>query len=173
MVRIVERCDGCRGGKRCRWHAECVAHLDARTASDIGAGWARFVWHAIDLRRPWPPCTGRCADIATRLVGWLTEDEARRKQLAEICSWRAGLQWEALQSGSRDWPYRQPSGEATEYALPGREHVVIRFRPRAAISLARAALEHRQQRAARYREAQGLVDERGGERASPGVRRER
>jgi hypothetical protein len=170
---IGERCGDCTAAKRCRWHAECVAHLDARTASDIGVGWARFVWHAIDIRRPWPACTGRCADIATRLVAWLSDDDARRKQLAEVCSWRAGLQWEALQAGSRDRPYREPSGEGTAYALPGREHVVIRFRPRAAIVLARAALEHRQRRAAQFRAAHGLVDEPDGERAQPGVRRRR
>jgi hypothetical protein len=45
--------------------------------------------------------------------------------------------------------------------LPGAEHVVVRFRqPQSAriVGLAAAALDLRRERAARYREAQGLRD---------------
>ena len=140
---------------------EIRAHRDARIAADTGVGWARFVWNAIDIRRPWPTFDGRCAAIATRLVSWLVdEDQAeRRRHLAEVCSWRAGATWEALQQGSRDRPFRAPSASGVEYVLPGLDHVVIRFRPRnpaAVIPLARRGLATTRERAGRFRAAQGL-----------------
>lgn len=154
----------------CTWHAECHAHRDARIAADIGVGWARFVWLALDVRRPWPSCNGRCAAIATRLVSWLVkqDEQARRRQLAEICSWRASITWEALQAGVRDRPFRAASNQGIEYALPGLDHVVIRFRPRARsveVPLVSAGLATMRERAGRFRAAQGLYDE---ERESAG-----
>jgi len=160
VARYVERCRDCSLSTICRWHVECRAHLDAQIAADIGVGWARFVWFAVDIRRPWPSCDGRCGAIASRLVAWLVKDDkARREQLAEICCWRASMTWEALQAGSRDRPFRMPSDRGIEYALPGREHVRIRFRPRdpaAVASLARAGLATIGERAARFRAAQGF-----------------
>jgi hypothetical protein len=161
VVRYVERCGDCKAGTMCRWHVECHAHHDARMAADIGVGWARFVWLAIDVRRPWPAFHGRCAAIADRLVAWLVkeDEQARRRQLAEICSWRAAITWEALQAGSRDRPFRDSSDKGIEYALPGREHVVIRFRPRGRAAIApliRTGLATMHGRAGRFRAAQGL-----------------
>jgi hypothetical protein len=162
VARYVERCRDCTPTTRCRWHVECSAHQDAQIAAKIGAGWARFVWFSIDLRRPWPAFEGDCADIALRLVSWLANDDVRRRLLAEICSWRASITWEALQAGSRDRPFRAPSNSAVEYALPGHEHVVIRFRPRdrgMVVPLVRSALATERERGARFRSAQGVGDD--------------
>lgn len=93
MARYVERCRDCTPGTLCRWHVAIRTHRDARIAADIGVGWARFVWFAIDIRRPWPTFDGRCAVIAARLVAWLVDEDQheRRRHLAEVCSWRAGM----------------------------------------------------------------------------------
>lgn len=164
MARYVESCRDCTPGTLCRWHVEIRAHRDARIAADIGVGWARFVWHAIDIRRPWPSCEGRCAAIAIRLVSWLVDEDQpeRRRHLAEVCNWRAGNTWEALQEGSRDRPFRASSSSGVEYALPGLDHVVIRFRPRSAaavIPLAPGGLATTRERAGRFRAAQGIHGE--------------
>jgi hypothetical protein len=174
VARHVERCRDCTPGTMCRWHLECQAHRDARIAADIGVGWARFVWLAIDVRRPWPACHGRCAAIATRLVSWLVKDneQERGRQLAEICCWRASITWEALQAGSRDRPFRPPSDGGIEYALPGRDHVVIRFRPRrraTVVPLARSALATMRERAGRFRVAQGLHGDEHGSQGPAGA----
>lgn len=130
MVRNVERCTDCGPRGRCRRHQACLDHRDAWLAAELGCAWAGRVWRRVDVRRPWPTFDGPCAAIATRLVAWLTKDVAlaRRRELAEICSWRAGIRWEALQGGGRDLPYRAPSQRAFEHAMPGHEHVVIRAR---------------------------------------------
>lgn len=130
MARNVERCTSCAPGGLCRRHQACLDHRDAWLAAELGCAWATRVWHGLDVRRPWPLFEGRCAETATRLVAWLTKDVAlaRRRELAELCSWRAGIRWEALQSGSRDRPYRASSTQGLEYGVRGHEHVVIRFR---------------------------------------------
>jgi hypothetical protein len=128
MARNVERCTDCGPRGRCRRHQACLDHRDAWLAAELGCAWADRVWRQVDLRRPWPTFDGPCAAIATRLVAWLTKDVAlaRRRELAEICSWRAGIRWEALQAGSRDRPYRTPSARTHDHALPGHAHVVLR-----------------------------------------------
>jgi hypothetical protein len=53
-----------------------------------------------------------------------------------------------------------PSDQGITYALLGREHVVIRFRPRdraAMVPLARASLATMRERAGRFRAAQGVA----------------
>jgi len=157
MARSVERCRDCTPGTRCRWHQECSAHTDAEIAAAIGRVWARWVWESIDLRQPWPNYSGRCADIALRLASWLARSAARGQLLGEVCCWQASITWEALQSGMRDKPFRATLNHSNERALPGREHIVIQFRPRKrAVPLARTALRSMSERAGRFRAAQGL-----------------
>jgi len=59
-------------------------------AAEIGAAWAVFVRGQVDVRKTWPPFSGRAAAIALRLVAELAV-EPRRGELARICHWRAGL----------------------------------------------------------------------------------
>jgi hypothetical protein len=159
MARSVERCRDCTPGTRCRWHLECSAQIDAQIAADIGRVWAGWVWDSIDIRRPWPNYDGRCSEIAARLASWLTRDEARRELLGEVCCWQASITWEALQAGMRDKPFRATPNPSNERPLPGREHIVLRFRPRKrVVPLARTALTSMGERAGRFRAAQGLRD---------------
>jgi hypothetical protein len=159
-------------GTRCRWHQECSTQSDAEIAADIGRVWARWVWGALDIRQPWPSYSGRCADIALRLASWLARSDARRQLLGEVCCWQASMTWEALQAGMRDKPFRATLNQSNECALPGREHIVIRFRPRKrAIPLAQTALKSGSERARRFRAAQGLHSEV--ERWTAGTRSDR
>jgi len=163
MRLYAERCGDCSPRGPCRNHLECRAHRDAAIAAEIGVGWARFVWLELDVRRPWPTFDGRCAAIARRLVGWLAATEARRDELARICSWRAAISWSALIERVRDRPYREADGEGLLYQLPG-QRLWIQFRPRrrsgereeSVVALADAALAQVRLRARRFRAAQGL-----------------
>jgi hypothetical protein len=167
MRRYEERCGECSPRGPCRNHIEVRTHRDAAIAADIGVGWARFVHREVDIRKPWPPYGGRCAAIALRLVGWLTQTEERRDQLARICCWRAGISWDPLLERARDLPYREPDREGRVYQLQlpgGVQPVWIQFRPRrragerkgSLVELTDAALAQLRQRAGRYRFAQGL-----------------
>jgi hypothetical protein len=134
---IFEECTECTDemartpGQRCRNHRECAARPDARTAADIGVGWAIFVRSMADYRRPWPPFGGRCAAIARRLVAWLAPaNELRRDELARICWWRAGIRWEWIAVRDRDRPAEPPARQELIYPLPGYDGLCIRFRPR-------------------------------------------
>jgi len=122
----TERCGDCSPRGPCANYLACRTHRDAAIAADIGVGWARFVWREVDVRQPWPAYRGRCAAIAERLVAWLAETEARRGELARICSWRAAISWSTLLERIRDRPYREPDGEGLLYQLPGQ----LQFRPR-------------------------------------------
>jgi hypothetical protein len=119
--RSVERCGDCAPGRQCPGHLACATQPDAALAAEIGIGWATFVRGQVDVRRRWPPFTGRAAEIAIRLVGGLAPIDARRGELARICHWRAGLRWESLELPRiRDRPYEQPTGRGVIYPLPGR-----------------------------------------------------
>jgi hypothetical protein len=130
MRRAVERCGDCAPGKQCSYHLACATQRDAALAAEIGAAWAVFVRGQLDVRRPWPPFSGRAAAIALRLVEGLAA-EPRRGELARICHWRAGLRWESLELPRiRDRPYEAPGGEGVLAQLPGA--LRIQFRPRRA-----------------------------------------
>lgn len=88
-----------------------------------------FVRRQLDIRKPWPPYSGRAAAIASRLVAGLAA-QPRLDQLARICHWRAGLRWEALELPRlRDRPYEPGDGEGVIVELPG-SALSIRFRTR-------------------------------------------
>ena len=156
-----------------------VEHLERVVAQNAELA---VVWREVDIRQPWPTYGGRCAAIAERLVAWLAETEARRGELARICSWRAAISWSSLLERIRDRPYREPDGEGLLYQLPG-QLVWIQFRPRRrrgereerVVELADAALAQVRLRARRYRGAQGLhglhEDERQDQRPQPMRRR--
>ena len=128
--RSVERCGDCAPGRPCPGHLACATQPDAALAAEIGIGWATFVRGQVDIRRPWPPFTGRAAEIAIRLVGGLAPIDARRSELARICHWRAGLRWESLELPRiRDRPYEQPAGRGVIYPLPGGA-LCVHFRTR-------------------------------------------
>jgi hypothetical protein len=92
--------------------------------------WAVFVRGQVDVRKPWPPFSGRAAAIALRLVTGLAA-EPRSSDLARICHWRAGLKWEALELPRiHDRPYEAGDGGGVVYQLPGA--LQIRFRTRRA-----------------------------------------
>jgi hypothetical protein len=99
-------------------------------AAEIGIGWAMFVRQQVDVRKPWPPFTGRAAEIAIRLVGAIAAASPRRDELAQVCHWRAGLRWESLELPRiRDRPYETPSGGGVIYPLPGGT-LCVHFRTR-------------------------------------------
>jgi hypothetical protein len=129
MRRAVERCGDCAPGKQCPNHFACATQLrDAALAAEIGAAWAVFVRGQLDIRRPWPPFSGRAAAIALRLVEGLAT-EPRRGELAQICHWRAGLRWESLELPRiRDRPYEIPNGAGVLYQLPGALRIQFRTR---------------------------------------------
>jgi len=57
--------------------------------------------------------------------------EPRRRELARICHWRAGLKWETLERPRiRDRPYEAPDGRGAVYELPGALRVHFRTRRR-------------------------------------------
>ncbi len=134
----------------------------------IGVGWACYLWTLTDYRGAWPAFADRCATTARHLVAWLTnrDDEARREQLASICSWRARMRWEALHASARAASVRRSEGrvQRVEYAVPGAPLVLL-FRPPAherVVSLAQAGLNRAGARASRYQHALGVrpdVDE--------------
>jgi len=128
MRRAVERCGDCAPGKLCSCHVACSTQRDAALAAEIGAAWAVFVRGQLDVRRPWPPFSGRAAAIALRLVeGFATEP--RRDELARICHWRAGLRWESLELPRiRDRPYEAPGGGGVLAQLPGALRIQFRTR---------------------------------------------
>jgi hypothetical protein len=129
--RRVERCGDCSHGAQCANHRACATQRDAALASEIGAAWAVFVRGQLDIRKPWPPFVDRAAAIAQRLVEGLAA-EPRRSELAQICHWRAGLKWEALERpGLRDRPYERGNGKGVLVELPGTA-LSIRFRTRRA-----------------------------------------
>jgi hypothetical protein len=126
--RAVERCGECAHGGQCANHRACATQRDAALAAEIGAAWAVFVRRQLDIRRPWPPFTGRAAAIALRLVEALAA-EPRRSELAQICHWRAGLRWESLELPRiRDRPYEAPDGGGVVYQLPGALRIQFRTR---------------------------------------------
>jgi len=130
--RKLERCGDCAPAGRCAHHQACVTQPDAALAAEIGAAWAVFVRGQVDVRKPWPPFSGRVAMIALRLVAGLAA-EPRRSELARICHWRAGLKWEALERPRiRDRPYEAPDGQGVVYELSGALRVHFRTRRRAA-----------------------------------------
>jgi hypothetical protein len=125
--RKLERCGDCTPAGRCANHQACATQRDAALASEIGEAWALFVCGQVDVRKPWPPFSGRAAAIALRLVAGLAA-EPRRSELAKICHWRAGLKWEALELPRiRDRPYEARDGGGVVHQLPG---ALIRFRTR-------------------------------------------
>jgi hypothetical protein len=129
--RQQERCGECTPAARCANHQACATQRDAALASEIGAAWAAFVRGQVDVRKPWPPFTGRAAVIALRLVESLAT-EPRRTELARICHWRAGLKWEALELPRiRDRPYHAGDGRGATYQLPGALQIHFRTRRRA------------------------------------------
>jgi hypothetical protein len=97
VSRRIEQCGDCLPQRQCANHLACSAHR---------------------VRRPWPAFTGRCAEIAYRLVKWLADCDERRVELARIYAWRAGIRWEYLNSGGRDRPYVASSGSGT-VLIPG------------------------------------------------------
>jgi hypothetical protein len=128
MRRAVERCGDCTPGAQCTNHLACATQRDAALAAEIGAAWAVFVRGQLDIRRPWPPYSGRAGAIALRLVEGLAA-EPRRSELARICHWRAGLRWESLELPRiRDRPYEAPDGTGVLYALPGALRIQFRTR---------------------------------------------
>jgi hypothetical protein len=130
MRRAVERCSDCAPGQPYPNHLACATQHYAALASEIGAASASFVRSQVDVRRPWPPFSGRTAAIATRLVEVLAGTEQRRAELARIAHWRAGLRWECLELPRiRDRPYEARDGGAALYRLPGA--LCIHFRTRA------------------------------------------
>lgn len=89
-------------------------------AAEIGAAWPVFVRGPMDVRKPWPPFSGRAAVIARRLVTVLA-DEPRRSELARICHWRAGLKWEAVERPRiRDRPMKRLIAAASSTSYPAR-----------------------------------------------------
>jgi hypothetical protein len=87
-----------------------------------------FVRGQVDVRKPWPPFSGRAAAIGSRLVASLA-DEPRRSELARICHWRAGLKWEALELPRiRDRLYEAPDGGGIVHQLPGALQIQFRTR---------------------------------------------
>lgn len=138
MRRQVERCGDCAPGKQCANHQACATQRDAALAAEIGAAWAVFVRGQLDIRKPWPPFSGRAAAIALRLVEALAT-EPRRGELARICHWRAGLRWECLELPRiRDRPYEPGDGRGVVVQLAG-SALSIRFRTRRAQNGASAA----------------------------------
>jgi hypothetical protein len=138
MRRQVERCGDCAHGQQCANHLASTTQRDAALAAEIGAAWAVFVRGQLDIRKPWPPYTGRAAGIALRLVEGLA-GEPRRTELARICHWRAGLRWESLELPRiRDRPYEPGDGKGAIVELPG-SALSIRFRTRRAPGRAPAA----------------------------------
>ncbi|MGH9884652.1 MAG: hypothetical protein ACREBE_03940 [bacterium] len=128
MRRQLERCGDCAPGRQCANHLACAAERDAALAAEIGVAWAIFVRGQLDVRRPWPPFTGRAAAIAPRLVAGLAP-EPRRRELARICHWRAGLRWESLERPRlRDRPYEAPDGSGVLFQLPGALRIQFRTR---------------------------------------------
>jgi hypothetical protein len=133
---VTELCDDCSlvrkttPGQLCRNHLACTRDPVARTAADVGIGWAIFVRGQVDARRAWPDFEGRCAAIARRLVGWLADDGKRREELAQICWWRAGIRWEFIVTKGRDRPWETPSGKGVLYPIPGYDGLCVQFRPR-------------------------------------------
>jgi hypothetical protein len=126
--RQLERCGDCAPGRQCANHLACATQRDAALAAEIGAAWAVFVRGQLDIRRPWPPFSGRAAAIALRLVEGLAA-EPRHGELARICHWRAGLRWEALELPRiRDRPYETPDGGGVLYQLPGALRIQFRTR---------------------------------------------
>ena len=168
----AERCYDCSARGPCAHHAECASKWDASVAADIGIGWASFVWREMDIRRPWPAYEGRCAAVAVRLVAWLATSDERRLELGRICSWRAGITWEALAARLRDQPYRQPDCGGRLYALPRYEHVIVRFRPRAS-SMSKLGLALREPGAARGAQRRGPLQRPRQEHASAAAVEER
>jgi hypothetical protein len=81
--RKLERCGDCTPAARCANHQACATQRDAALAAEIGEAWAVFVRGQVDVRKPWPPFSGRAAAIASRLVTGLA-DEPCRSQLALI-----------------------------------------------------------------------------------------
>ena len=135
----MERCGECTPSARCPNHEACVTQRDAALAAEIGAAWAVFVRGQVDVRKPWPPFSGRVAEIALRLVEGLAA-EPRRTELARICHWRAGIKWEALERPRiRDRPYETPDGRGMVHQLPGALQIHFRTRRR---RVARAAGAH-------------------------------
>jgi hypothetical protein len=128
-----ERCGDCAPGRQCPNHLACASQREAALAAEIGVGWALFVRRQVDVRKPWPPFSGRAAAIAMRLVGCLASTEQRRNELAQIAHWRAGLKWESLELPRiRDRPYEAPDGKGTIYPLPGAGALCVHFRTRRA-----------------------------------------
>jgi hypothetical protein len=120
MQRAQERCGDCAPGHQCPGHLACATQPDAALAAEIGVGWATFVRQQVDVRKPWPPFSGRAAEIAIRLVGGIARRDPRRGELARICHWRAGLRWESIELPRiRDRPYAEPTGGGVLYPLPG------------------------------------------------------
>jgi hypothetical protein len=126
------RCPACSSRSICAKHADCAAHRDASLASEIGERWAQFAWQTSWHIARWPSFEGRSAALATALVVWLPArgDDTRLRALAEICSWRAAMTWEAIHTASMGRFQHTPAVVRTAFPLPSAEQVVIKFRSR-------------------------------------------